>query len=72
MSTNNGISNGVQPNGEQPGGGSATIVDDRREELLGNHRRLTEKLAQTTDPAQVVVLESCLSELQEELDQLRP
>lgn len=49
---------------------STATVDGRRDELLANHRRLAEKLERTTDPAQVVVLESCLAELQEEIDQL--
>lgn len=55
---------------ESAGGASTTTVDDRCAELRANYRRLAEKLEQATDPAQVVVLECCLSELQQEIDEL--
>ena len=55
---------------ENAGGALTTAVDDRLAELRANYRQLAERLEQTTDPAQVVVLECCLSELQQEIDEL--
>ncbi len=45
-------------------------VSQRRTLLLNNYEQLASKLEQETDPAQVVVLESCLRELQGEIDDL--
>lgn len=68
VSTSEGVSVKSAPEGA--GAASTTTVDDRSAELRTNYRRLAEKLEQTTDPAQVVVLECCLSELQQEIDEL--
>lgn len=40
---------------------------DSRSVALSNYEQLVNRLEQTTDPAQVVVLESCLAELKEEM-----
>jgi hypothetical protein len=55
---------------ENAGAAPAIAVDDRRAELRAKRHQLAERLGQTTDPAQVVVLECCLSELQQEIDEL--
>ncbi|MDR7300268.1 hypothetical protein [Haloactinomyces albus] len=41
--------------------------DERRNVALSNYERLAATLEQTTDPAQVIVLESCLDELRTEI-----
>lgn len=43
------------------------MVDSTQSRSQRVYEHLAEKLVHTTDPAQIVVLESCLSELQDEL-----
>ena len=43
------------------------MVDSAQSRAQRVYEHLVEKLAHTTDPAQIVVLESCLSDLQDEL-----
>lgn len=47
-------------------------VDQQRQMALSNYDQLAAKLEHTTDPAQMVVLESCLTELGEEIGPLTP
>ncbi len=47
-------------------------LDQQRSVALSNYEQLAAKLEQTTDPAQAVVLESCLAEIAKELEPLTP
>lgn len=43
-------------------------ISDQHSTVRRNYEQLSEKLVRTTDPAQIVVLESCLAELAAELE----
>lgn len=47
-------------------------VDAQSRATLRTYEQLQARLKETTDPAQVVVLESCLQELRDELGSLAP
>lgn len=48
------------------------MVDSARNRPQRAYEHLAEKLVHTTDPAQIVVLESCLAELHDELAEQPP